>query len=76
MDFPIAAKHRRKMKASERIDRFLDLGRESEKLSNLMVTLIPIEVGALRSVSKFLDWILEKLKIRIKIDVRDNNTFR
>ena len=42
MDFVIPADHERKMIKSEKIDRYLDLARELEKLYNMKVTVIVV----------------------------------
>ena len=50
------------MKESEKIETYLDLARELEKLGNRMVTVIPITVDVLGTVSKDLEkrpWELE-----------------
>ena len=47
--------HRVKKKGNEKIDKYLDLARESKKLWNMRVTVIPIVVGALGMVPKNLE---------------------
>ncbi len=52
------------MKESEKKDKYLDLARELKKLRNMKVTVIPIAVGALGTVPKFTEKILEELETR------------
>ena len=53
-----------KLKENEKSDKYLDLARELEKLWKLKVTMIPIVIGALTTVTKGLVQRLEDLKIR------------
>ena len=46
----------------------MDLARKLRKLWNMRVTVIPIVIGALRTVSKGLERWLEELEIRVQID--------
>ena len=52
VDFAISADHWIKLKESEKKDKYLDLGRESKKLWNRKVTIIPIVIGAFGTVTK------------------------
>ena len=52
VDFAVSADHRIKLKESEKKDKYLDLARELKKLWNMQVTIIPIVIGALGTVSK------------------------
>ena len=61
------ADHRAKLKASKKIDKHLDLARELKKLWNMKVTVIPIEIGALSTVTKGMVQRLEELEIRVEI---------
>ena len=61
MDFAV---HRVKLKESEKKDKYCNLARELKKLWNMNVTVIPIVIGALSTVSKGLVQGLEDLKIR------------
>ena len=54
MDFAVPADHRIKLKESEKKDKYLDLARESKKLWNMKVTIIPIMIGAFGTVTKGL----------------------
>ena len=53
-DFAVPADHRIKLKESEKKHRYLDLARELKKLWNLKVTVMPIVIGALVTVTKGL----------------------
>ena len=46
VDFAVPADHRIKLKECEKTDKHLDLARELKKLWNMMVTIIPIVIGA------------------------------
>ena len=52
VDFAIPADHRIKLKESEKKNKYLDLAREMKKLWNLKVTIIPIVIGALVTITK------------------------
>ena len=54
MDVAISADHRAKLKESEKKDKYLDLVRELKKLWNMKVTIIPIVIGVLGTVTKGL----------------------
>ena len=64
MNFTIAVDHRRKIKESEKIDKYLDLVRELKKQWNMWGTVIPIVDGALGRVLESLEKRLEELEIR------------
>ena len=67
MEFPVPAKHKAKLKESEKKDKSLDLARELKKLSNMKVTVIPIIFIALGTVTKGLFKGLEDLEIRTRL---------
>ena len=54
MDFAVSADHRVKLKEFEKRDKYLDLAKELKKLWNMKVTIIPIVIGALGTVTKGL----------------------
>ena len=58
VDFAVPADHGLKWKESEKKDKYLDLTRELKKLWNMKVTIIPVVIGALGTVTKGLkrDW--------------------
>ena len=64
MNFAVPADHRRKLKESEKKDKYLDLSRELKELWNVKVAIIPIVIGTFRTVTKGLLKWLEDLKIR------------
>ena len=65
VDFSVSADHRVKLKENEKKDMYLGLARELEKkLWNMQVTVIPIVIGALGTVTKGLIEGLEELEIR------------
>ena len=55
--------HRIKLKESEKKDKYLDLARELKKLWNMKMTIIPIVIGALGTVTKGLLKGLEELEV-------------
>ena len=63
MDFAIPADNRVKLKESENSDKYLELIRELKKLWNMKVTIIPIVIGTLDTVTKGLVQGLEDLEI-------------
>ena len=56
--------HRMKIKDGEKIDKYLDLAREPKTFSDMMVTVIPIVVVALGTVTKNLEERPEELEMR------------
>ena len=54
MDFSFTVDHWVKLKESEKKDKYLDLAKELKNLSNMMVTIIPIVIGAFGTVTKGL----------------------
>ena len=63
-DFAVLADHRVKLKESEKKDNYLDLARELKKLCDMKVTVTPIVVGVLGTVTKGLVKGLKDLEIR------------
>ena len=55
MNFAISVDNRVKRKASEKIDKYLDLARELKTLWNMWVTGIPFVIVALGTVRKGLE---------------------
>ena len=64
-DFAFAADHRIKLKESEKKDKCFDLARELKKIWNMLVTIIPIVIGAFGIVTKGLLKGLEDLEVGI-----------
>ena len=73
VDFVIPADCRVKIKENKR-DKYLDLARELKSLWNMKVTVIPIVIGALGTVSKGLERGLEKLEIRRRSETIQTTT--
>ena len=59
--FAAPADHRINLKESEKNDKYLDLAREFKKMWNMKVTIVPIVIGALGTVTKGLLKGLEDL---------------
>ena len=57
-----------KVNENEKRDKYLDFAREQKKLWNIKVTVIPIVVGAIGTVTKGLVLGLEVLKIRGQVE--------
>ena len=64
MDFVVPAEHRVKLKEGEINDKYVDLPRNLKKQWNMRVTIIPIVIDALGTVTKELVKGLEDLEIR------------
>ena len=55
VDFAVPADHRVKLKESKKKDKYQDLAREwKKKLWDMKVTVIPIVIGAVGTVTKYL----------------------
>ena len=67
VDFAVLADHRIIMKESEKKDKYLDLARELKNL-NMKVTIVPIVIGALGTVTKGLLKGLEELEIGGRVE--------
>ena len=63
VDFSVPAEHRIKLKEKEKKDKYPDLAWELKKLWNMKVTVIPIVIGALGTVTKGLLKGLEGLEV-------------
>ena len=63
VDLAVPADHRIKLKECEKKDKYLDLARELKKLWNMLVTIIPIVIGAFGTVTKGLLKGLEDLEV-------------
>ena len=63
VDFAVPADHRINLKESEKKDKYLDLARELKKLWNMKVTIVPIVIGALGTVTKGLLKGLDHLEV-------------
>ena len=63
VDFAVLADHRINLKECETKDKYLDLARELKKLWNMKVTIVPIVIGALGTITKGLLKGLEDLEV-------------
>ena len=63
VDFAVPANDRIKLKECEKKDEYLHLARELKKLWNVLVTIIPIVIGAFGTVNKGLLKGLEDLEV-------------
>ena len=52
VDFAVPADHRIKLKGCEKKDKYLELARQLKKLWNMKVTIAPIVIGALGTITK------------------------
>ena len=72
MNFAVPADRRVKLKEGKKGDKYLDLARELKKLWNMMVTVIPIVVGALGTIPRGLVKGLEDLEIGGQVEIIQN----
>ena len=63
MDFTVPADHKVKLKERKKKDKYPDLARELKKLWNMKVTIIPIVIGALGTVTRGFIQGLEDLEV-------------
>ena len=68
VDFAVPADHRINLKISEKKDKYLDLARELKKLWNMKVTIVPIVIGALGTITKELLKVLEDLEVGGRVE--------
>ena len=68
VDFAVPADHRINLKESENKDKYLDLARELKKLWNMKVTIVPIAICALGTITKGLLKGLEELEIGGRVE--------
>ena len=68
VDFAVPADHRINLKECEKKDKYLDLARELKKLWNMKVTIVPIVIGALGTVTKGLLKGLEDLEVGGRVE--------
>ena len=66
--FAVPADHRVKLKENEKKEKYLDLARELKKLWNMKVTIVPIVIGALGTVTEGLLKGLEDLEVRRRVE--------
>ena len=63
VDFAVPVDHRINLKEREKKDKHLDLARGLKKLWNMKVTIVPIVIGALGTVTKGLFKGLDDMKV-------------
>ena len=63
VDIAVLVDHRINLKECEKKDKYLDLARELKKLWNMKVTIVPIVIGALGTITKGLLKDLEDLEV-------------
>ena len=68
IDFAVPADHRINLKESEKKDKYLNLARELKKLWNMKVTIVPIVIGALGTITKGLIKGLEDLEVSRRVE--------
>ena len=68
VNFLVPADHRIKLKEWEKKDKYLDLAWELKKLWNMEVTIIPIVIGVVGTVSKGLFKGLEDMEIGGRVE--------
>ena len=68
VDFAVPVNHRINLKESEKKDKYLDLATELKKLWNMKVTILPIVIDALGTITKGLLKDLEALAIGGRVE--------
>ena len=68
VDFVVPAKNKIKLKECEKMDKYHDLAKELKKLGNMLLTIIPIVIGALETVTKGLLKGLEELEVGGRVE--------
>ena len=68
VDFAVPAVDRINLKKSEKKDKYLDLANELKKLWNMKVTIVPVVIGALGTVTKGLLKGLEDLEVSGRVE--------
>ena len=68
VDFAVPADHKINLKESEKKNKYLDLARELKKLWNMKVTIVPIVIGALGTITKGLLKGLEDLEVGRRVE--------
>ena len=68
VDFAVPADHRIKLKECEKEDKYLGLAWELKRLRNMKVTIVPIVIGALCTITKGLLKGLEDLEIGGRVE--------
>ena len=63
------------LKESEKKDKYLDLARELKKLQNMKLTIVPIVIGALGTITKGLLKGLEDIKVGGRVETIQTTAF-
>ena len=74
VDFAFLADHKIKLKESEKKDNYLDLAWKFKNLWSMKVTIIPIVIGALGTVTKGILKGLEDLEVRGWVEILQTTT--
>ena len=74
VNFAVPADHRINVKESEKKDKYLDLVRDLKKLWNKKVTIVPIVIGALGTITKGLLKDLEDLEVGGQVETIQTTT--
>ena len=74
--FAVPADHRISLKESEKKDKYLDLARELKKRRNMKVTIVPIVIGALGTITKGLLKGLEDLEVGGRVETIQTTAFQ
>ena len=75
-NFAIPTDHRVKFFKKLKMDKYLDLAWELNKLWNMKMTVIPIVIGALATITKGLIQRLEDVEIRGQLETIQTTTLR
>ena len=68
VDFAVPVDHRINLKESEKRDKYLDLARGLKKLWNMKVTIVPIVISALGTITKELSKGLGDLEVGGRVE--------
>ena len=68
VDIVVPRDHRINLKESKKKDKYLDLARELKKVWNMKVTIVPIVIGVLGTVTKGLLKGLEVLEVGGRVE--------
>ena len=68
VDFAVPVDHRINLRESEKKDKYINLARELKKLWNMKVTIVPIVIGALGTITKGLLKGLEDLQVGGRVE--------
>ena len=68
VDFAFPAAHRINLKESEKKDKYFDFAWELKKLWNMKITILPIVIGALGTITKRLLKGLEDLEVGGRVE--------